>query len=79
MKSLNKNAYLLLGCLLLNNITSIFIYTYLLAFILNISANGIMNNQIVDIICLSLVVAVVGVYMLHTTKMKKCNKKANQS
>ena len=43
MKKFSKNAILLLFCLLINNISSIFIYTYLLAFILNISSNGIVN------------------------------------
>ena len=33
MKSFSKNATLLLSCLILNSITSIFIYTYLLAYI----------------------------------------------
>ena len=43
MKSFTKNSALLLSCLILNGITSIFIYTYLLAFILDVSSNGIVN------------------------------------
>lgn len=39
----NKNSVVLLSCLLINNVTSMFIYTYLLAFILDISSNGILN------------------------------------
>ena len=43
MNKLSKNAILLLLCLLINVITSTFIYTYLLAFILDVSNNGIIN------------------------------------
>ena len=43
MKKFSKNAGLLLSCLILNSVTSIFIYTYLLAFILDVSNNGIIN------------------------------------
>lgn len=43
MKNFSKNARLLLSCLILNSITRIFIYTYLLAFILDVSNNGIIN------------------------------------
>lgn len=46
MKKLSKNAILLLACLLINGITSTFIYTYLLAFILDVSSNGIVNVAI---------------------------------
>lgn len=46
MKKFSKNAKLLLSCLLINGITSTFIYTYLLAFILDISNNGIVNVAI---------------------------------
>ena len=46
MKKFSKNAVLLLLCLLVNSITSIFIYTYLLAFILDVSSNGIVNVAI---------------------------------
>lgn len=43
MKKFSKNASMLLSCLFINGITSIFIYTYLLAFILDISNNSIIN------------------------------------
>ena len=39
----NKNSNLLLSCLLINNVSSIFVYTYLLSFMLDISNNGIFN------------------------------------
>ena len=71
MKSFSKNATLLLSCLILNSITSIFIYTYLLAFILDVSSNGIINVAIfylvlhVSMIILSWVIAPV---------LKKINK-----
>ena len=46
MKLFSKNANLLLFCLSINGITGIFIYTYLLAFILDVSNNGIVNVAI---------------------------------
>ena len=46
MNKFSKNANLLLYCLVVNTITSIFIYTYLLAFIINISNNNVINVAI---------------------------------
>ncbi|MBQ8468250.1 MAG: hypothetical protein IJ542_00660 [Clostridia bacterium] len=43
MKKFSKNANLLMICTLADSITSMFIYTFLLAYILNVSSNGIVN------------------------------------
>ena len=46
MNKFSKNAYFLLSCLAINAITNIFIYTYLLAFIINVSSNNVTNVAI---------------------------------
>lgn len=63
MKKLKPNASLLLVCLSLNSITSMFVYTFLLAHIIDLSSNSIINIAIfylvlhVSMIVLSLVLA----------------------
>ncbi len=71
MKKFSKNAILLLLCLLTNGITSTFIYSYLLAFILDISNNGIVN---VAIFYLVLHTTMIALSWILAPMFKKFNK-----
>lgn len=70
MNKISKNALLLLLCLIINSITSIFIYTYLLAFILDVSNNGIVN---VAIFYLTLHVSMIALSWIMAPLFKKFN------
>ena len=71
MKKFTKNSIALLSCIALNSITSIFIYTYLLAFILDVSNNSIIN---VAIFYLVLHVSMITLSWLIAPLFKKFNK-----
>ena len=71
MKKLNKNSSLLLACITLNTVTSIFIYTYLLSFILEVSNDNIIN---VAIFYLVLHVSMIALSWLIAPLFKKFSK-----
>ena len=71
MKKLTRNAISLLVCVTLNNITSLFIYTYLLSFILEVSNDSIVN---VAIFYLVLHVSMIALSWLIAPLFKKFNK-----
>ena len=78
MKKLKPNASLLLVCLSLNSITSMFVYTFLLAHIIDLSSNSIINIAIfylvlhVSMIVLSLVLAPLFKKMNKDSKISLC-------
>lgn len=71
MKKLTRNAISLLVCVTLNNITSLFIYTYLLSFILEVSNDSIVN---VAIFYLVLHTSMIALSWLIAPLFKKFNK-----
>lgn len=70
MSKFSKNGLLLLLCLIVNSVTSIFIYTYLLAFVLDVSNNGIVN---VAIFYLVLHVSMIALSWIMAPLFKKFN------
>ena len=71
MKRLSSNAYLLLCCLVINSITTVFIYSFLLAFVLDVSQNSIIN---VALFYLTLHIATIVLSWLLAPFFKRFNK-----